>query len=77
MDKPAHGFKRLYSLKEAAIYLGRTTYGVRELCWNGDLPFIQTKRNGKIWLDVTDLNTFIDRNKTKRFIVTSKRKSRY
>ena len=30
--------KRLYSLAEAASYLGRSIWSVRRLIWNGELP---------------------------------------
>jgi hypothetical protein len=60
-------FKRLYTLKEAGFYLGRSEYGVRTLIWNGDLPVIKNPggdQNGKkMWLDIKDLDLFIERNK--------------
>jgi hypothetical protein len=30
--------QRLYDLKDAAEYLGRTVWGVRNLVWAGELP---------------------------------------
>ena len=57
--------KRLYTLKEASEYLGRTVYGVRELIWTGLLPVVKhsDKRSAKQWIDLLDLENFIDRNK--------------
>lgn len=55
--------KRLYSLKEAAIYLGRPIWGVRTLIWNGKLPVIQDGR--KYYLDIHDLDSYIENQKTR------------
>jgi excisionase family DNA binding protein len=54
--------KRLYSLPEAAHYLGRTLWSIRELVWAGKLPIV---RDGKrIFVDINDLNAYIEKNKT-------------
>ncbi len=54
--------KRLYSLPEAAHYLGRTLWSMRELVWKGSVPIV---REGKrIFLDRVDLDAYIERNKT-------------
>ncbi len=55
--------KRLYTLKEAAEFLARPVYGVRELIWKGLLPVIQEGERGKQYLDVVDLNGYIERSK--------------
>jgi len=65
----AHGihnpvFKRLYTLKEAAIYLGRGDYGMRELAWAGDIPVVKKEKDRKLYFDVYDLNSYIEGNKT-------------
>jgi excisionase family DNA binding protein len=53
--------KRLFTLKEAGEYLGRSEYSVRTLIWSGHLPVV---RNGKKqWVDICDLDAFIERNK--------------
>lgn len=53
--------KRLYTVPEAGKYLGRSTWSVRHLIWNGKLPSV---RCGKlIHLDIQDLERFIERNK--------------
>jgi len=53
--------KRLYTLKDAAEYLGRPVWGVRELVWSGKLPVIQDSR--KMYLDIFDLDRYIDGSK--------------
>ena len=55
--------KRLFTLKEAARLLGRSVWGVRELIWRGLLPVVRTHTRGKQWIDVKDLESFIERNK--------------
>jgi excisionase family DNA binding protein len=55
--------KRLYSIKEAAIYLGRLVWAVREMIWAGKLPYV---RDGKrILLDIKDMEEWIEQNKTR------------
>lgn len=56
--------KRLYNLKEAAEYLGRTVWGVRTLIWNGDIPVVRVSNGRKIYVDIKDLDAYIDNNKT-------------
>jgi hypothetical protein len=53
--------KRLFTLKEAGIYLGRSEYSVRSLIWNGVLPVV--KHGKKQWLDLDDMNHYIEANK--------------
>ncbi len=55
--------KRLYTLKEAAIYLGRTEWGMRELIWKGALPVVKEKKGRKIYIDILDLENYVDHNK--------------
>jgi len=54
--------KRLFTLKEAALYLARPVSGVRTLIWRGKIPYIQEGR--KQYLDIGDLNKYIDCNKS-------------
>jgi len=56
--------KRLYTLREAAIYLGRAVWGMRELIWAGEIPIVRGDGNRKIFLDIVDLNEYINRNKS-------------
>ena len=53
--------KRLYSISEAATYLGRTDWSIRELIWQGKLP--QVKVGRRVHLDIRDLDSFIEANK--------------
>ena len=53
--------KRLFDLKEAAIYLGRPVYSIRALIWNLVLLFIKEGR--KYYLDVYDMDDYIEKNK--------------
>ncbi len=55
--------KRLFSLSEAAIYLGRSTWSVRRLIWNGELPQVRADR--RVHVDLRDMDAFIDRNKVR------------
>ena len=54
--------QRLYDLKAAAVYLGRSVWGVRELIWSGKLPVIQDGR--KMYVDLYDMNRYIELEKT-------------
>jgi len=61
---PSSLCKRLFTLKEAAEYLGRSEWSMRELVWAGKIPVVRQDGGRKIFLDIEDLNNFIDRNKT-------------
>jgi len=53
--------KRLYTLPEAAQYLGRTLWSMRELVWVGKIPIV---RDGKrIFVDINDLELYVTKNK--------------
>ena len=53
--------KRLYSIDEAAIYLGRSSWGVRRLIWKGMLP--QVRGDKRVHVDVQDMDAFIEKYK--------------
>ncbi len=53
--------KRLFTLPEAAIYLGRSIWSVRRLIWNGDLP--QVRLRGRVHVDIQDMDSLIERYK--------------
>ncbi len=53
-------FKRLYPLKEAAIYLGRSEWSMRELIWKQIIPVVKTEGGRKFFLDILDLMKFIE-----------------
>ena len=54
--------KRLYTLKEAAFYLGRGLFGVRQMVWRGELPIVRNGR--KMFIDINDLESYVGKNKT-------------
>ena len=54
--------KRLYTLpEEAAEYLGRSTWSVRRLIWDGVLPSVRVHR--RVHLDVADMENLIEQSK--------------
>lgn len=57
------GYKRLYSIPEAADYLGRSAWSVRRLVWAGELP--QVRAGGRVHLDVKDMEAFIEHHKVR------------
>ena len=63
---PQHLTKRLYSITEAAHYLGRSVWSIRELLWKGSIPYV--KYGKRIHLDIKDLNLFIEKNKVQSLI---------
>ena len=56
--------KRLYTLKEGAAYLGRSEWGMRELIWAGAIPIVKPREARKIFLDINDLDRFVEANKS-------------
>ena len=56
--------KRLYTLKEGAAYLGRSEWGMRELIWAGAIPVVKQQTARKIFLDINDLDRFVEANKS-------------
>ncbi len=64
----AHGIhnplsKRLYTLKEAAQYLGRSDWGMRDLIWKRLIPVVMNNGGRKIFIDVRDLDAYVEKNK--------------
>jgi len=55
--------KRLLSVPEAAIYLGRGIDAVRELVYRREIRVVQRGEKGKVYLDKADLDTWIEKNK--------------
>lgn len=53
--------KRLFSIEESAVRLGRTPGAVRELVYKGIIPFVQFDR--RIFIDVQDLDALIEQSK--------------
>lgn len=55
--------KRLYSLKEASVYLGRSIWALREMLYDGKISFIKDGR--RILLDINDMDSWIEKQKTR------------
>lgn len=55
--------KRLYTLKEAASYLGRSEWGMRDLIWKQEIPVVKNNGGRKIYVDVQDLDEYVSKNK--------------
>ena len=67
--KKGHGIsypmsKRLFTLKEAAEYLGRSEWGMREMVWAGEVPIVRKDGGRKIFVDILDLMEFIEKHKS-------------
>ena len=61
MMKATQLVKRLYTLDEAATYLGRSTWSVRHLIWKGLLPQVRADR--RVQVDVRDMDALIEKYK--------------
>ena len=55
---------RLLPLKKGAEYLGLTVWAMRERVWSGDIPVVRFPQGRKMYVDVRDLEVFIQQNKT-------------
>ena len=54
---------RLLTLREAAQYLNCSQFSIRTLVWDGTLPSVRFTRRGKLWLDLKDLEKYIEDSK--------------
>jgi hypothetical protein len=59
---PEHS-PRLLPLKQAARWLGLTVWAMRERIWAGDIPVVQFPGGRKMFIDVQDMEAFIQNNK--------------
>lgn len=55
---------RLLSIKDAASWLGVTTWAMRERIWAGHIPVVTFPGGRKMYVDRIDLELFIKRNKS-------------
>lgn len=55
---------RLLPLKKAADYIGLTVWALRERIWAGDIPVVKFPGGRKQFIDIKDIEAFIERNKT-------------
>jgi excisionase family DNA binding protein len=53
--------KRLYTVKEAAVYLGRSEWAIREMYYAGKIPCVHD--GSRVLLDIRDLDSWIERSK--------------
>lgn len=60
-EHPSH--PRLLPLKKAAEMLGLTTWAMRERIWGGQIPVVQFPGGRKQYVDIQDIETFIEQNK--------------
>ncbi|MBW2005990.1 MAG: DNA-binding protein [Deltaproteobacteria bacterium] len=54
---------RLLPLKKAAQYMGLTVWALRERIWNGQIPVVQFPGGRKQYIDILDIEQFIQQNK--------------
>jgi len=54
---------RLLPLKDAAQWLGLSVWALRERVWQGQIPVVQFRGGRKMYVDVQDLEDFIQKNK--------------
>ena len=55
---------RLLPLKKAADYIGLTVWALRERIWAGDIPVVKFPGGRKQFIDIQDIEAFIERNIT-------------
>lgn len=55
---------RLLTVKAAAAYLGLTVWGLRERIWSGDIPVVKFQGGRKQFIDILDIDKFIQEHKT-------------
>jgi hypothetical protein len=56
---------RLLPLKGAADHIGLSVWALREAVWAGLIPVVRFPGGRKLWLDVNDLDAFIEDNKAR------------
>jgi hypothetical protein len=54
---------RLLPIRQAAQWLGLTVWAMRERIWAGQIPVVQFPGGRKMYVDVEDLEKFIQGNK--------------
>ena len=63
IQKSAAAVKRLYTLSEAARYLGWSEWGMGDLIWAGKIPVVREKGGRKIFIDIHELVAYVERNR--------------
>ncbi len=54
---------RLLPLKAAGELLGLSTWALRERIWAGQIPVVRFPGGRKLYIDVRDLDRFVEKNK--------------
>jgi excisionase family DNA binding protein len=54
---------RLLTIEKAAEFLGLTDWAMRSRIWSGDIPVVRFPGGRKMYIDVRDIERFIERNK--------------
>ena len=54
--------KRLYTVKEAGVYLGRSEWAIREMYYAGKIPYVRD--GSRVLFDIVDLDIWIENSKT-------------
>jgi len=54
---------RLLTIKQASKHLGLTVWAVRERIWAGHIPVVRFPGGRKMYLDRSDIDNFIEKNK--------------
>ncbi len=54
---------RLLRTRDAATYLGCSSWKIRKLVQDGALPYIPASEFGAWWFDITDLDRFVESQK--------------
>jgi len=62
-DRKSPPERRLLTLKHAADYMDFSPGKMRQMVYEGVIPYIQDGRGGKFWLDREDLDRWIERSK--------------
>lgn len=63
VEKPISDTPRLMPLKAAAEVLGLSLWALRERIWAGQIPVVRFPGDRKMFIDMTDIEDFIARNK--------------
>jgi excisionase family DNA binding protein len=54
---------RLLRTRDAATYLGCSSWKIRRLVQDGALPFVAASDSGAWWFDIADLDRFVETQK--------------
>lgn len=55
--------KRLFSVEEASVYLGKGTDAVRQMIYSRQIKVVQRGERGKVYIDRLDLDSWIENEK--------------